>query len=108
MGAMISIKHDVNIHSPELVQTLFEGLIQAVSVAIDSKDVFGFMESAAHSRAVDSIEVFVLVNDSKTPDPEAVVVRISEEFGAWKQANGVELKINLNVIPVKWHYKIGI
>lgn len=108
MGAMITIQYDGKVVSEDEAHTLAEATQQLVTGVIEEKDVFVYATAAPITIAADPIEILVQVNQRKVPDPEALTQKIAAALSGWKQKTNFKQPLNLNVIPVDWHFRIGI
>ncbi len=107
MGAMITIKYTSSVEAAD-IDVLANGLKTLVEEVIGENDVFIYAETPSFAVGIEPIEVFVQVNGREVPDPEQLTQAIAEKFSAWKQKNTFNQSINLNVIPVQWHFRIGL
>ena len=108
MGAMITIHYDDTVIARDEVRTLSEAIHQIVREVMAVNDVFVYAYTAQVLVGADPIEVFIQVNASKVSDVPRVIDLVTARLTAWKQQSEFSVPINLNVIPVEWHYKIGI
>jgi len=108
MGAMITIHYDGKVVSEDEARTLAEAAQQLIAEVIKEKDVFVYATAAPITIGADPIEILVQVNQQKVPDPEALTQRITAALSNWKRQTDFKQPLNLNVIPVDWHYKIGV
>lgn len=107
MGAMIVIHYDNTVVAKDRMGELSNHLQRIVKDVMATKDVFVYANTAQITIA-DPIEVFIQVNTNEVPDPSVVVNAIVERLSSWKHDTGFITPVNLNVIPVQWHYKIGV
>ena len=107
MGAMITIKYASSVEAAD-IEVLAHGLKSLIEEAIGENDVFIYAETSTIAVGIEPIEVFVQVNERKAADPEHLTSAIAEQFSAWKQESNFSQTINLNVIPVQWHSRIGL
>lgn len=107
MGAMITIKYASSVNAAD-IEVLANGLKSLVEEAIGENDVFIYTETSSFAVGIEPIEVFVQVNGCEVTDAEQLTETIAEKFAAWKQKSSFSQSINLNVIPVQWHFRIGL
>ena len=107
MGAMVTIKYTASLEETQ-AQTLAKGLKSLVEEAIGGSDVFVYADAARIAVGAEPLEVFIQVNSNKITDPTQLINDIADRLAEWKRQNSFEHLINLNVIPVQWHSKIGI
>lgn len=105
MGAMVQIKHSSELGSAPIAN-LAQAIMQIVQDVIGSRDVFTYVEPYQTTVNTEAIEIFVQLNKQKTEDPDLILSRIAEQVTSWKQASDFGYNLNLNVVPVEWHYKI--
>ena len=108
MGAMITIIYDEKIVLKSEVETMSRDIQAMTSQIMGAKDVFVYTNKVELAFAIDPIEVFIQVNEAKTPSPAKLINEIAEGLAIWKSENKFSYPINLNVIPVVWHAKFGI
>lgn len=108
MGAMITIAYDSDKVSSDEATQLATNLQLLVTEVMGEKDIFVYADEKPIVVAADPIEVFIQVNEQKLTDPTDLVDKVAEKLSAWKAENNFQQTINLNVIPVIWHSKIGI
>ena len=107
MGAMITIKYASLVELAD-IEALAHGLKPLVEEAIGENDVFIYADTPSVAVGIEPIEVFIQVNGREVTDPEHLTGTIAEKLAMWKQENSFSQPINLNVIPVQWHFKIGL
>ncbi len=106
---MITIIYDAQAVSNENADALTKSLQQIISNVMATEDVFFVYTNAPQkSAAIEPIEIFVQVNKAKVADPAKLTEDISAQLAVWKQQNDFKLPVNINVIPVEWHFKIGV
>lgn len=108
MGAMINIAYDTKSVSNDEAAQLAISIQSLVVEVMGEKDVFVYADAKPITVATDPIEVFIQVNAQKLADPTDLMAEVAEKLGTWKQGNNFQHPMNLNVIPVTWHSKIGI
>lgn len=108
MGVMINLYFDEQIVTPHEANRLL-GTIQAiVKDVMNKQDVFALSVSPLQFLSSDPIELFVQVNALKITDVAELADGLSEEIKAWRSTNNFPHPINLNVIPVEWHSRLGL
>jgi hypothetical protein len=107
MGAMITIKYASSVEAAD-IEVLANGLKPLVEEAISENDVFVYTETFKFAVGIEPIEVFIQVNGREVTDPEQLTETIAGAFSAWKQESKFSQPINLNVIPVQWHFRVGL
>jgi hypothetical protein len=107
MGAMINIIYDSKKVSDEEASSLTQGIQKLVMEVMSVKDVFVYANKPLFVLA-DPIEIFIQVNQNEVSNPTELTETIAIVLSAWKQDNQFKPKVNINVHPVEWHYKIGI
>lgn len=107
MGAMVQIKHSTLL-GPNPIEKLTDAVVRIVGEVIGSQDVFAYVEPYRTTVNADAVEIFVQLNEQKISDPEDVTSQVADQLSAWKTTNNFEHPLNLNVIPVEWHYKIHL
>lgn len=105
---MIHIYYDDQVVSRTEAQSLTTGVQLLVAEVMNKKDVFAFTNHDDLKAGSDPIEVFVQVNAAKITDPARLAEQIAAAITIWKQANNFVHPVNLNVIPVTWHAKLGL
>jgi len=108
MGVMITIYYHNQALLHDEAQFLTTGLQSVVSTVMEKKDVFAIANHDQYAAASNPIEVFVQVNRAKIDNPADLTEKIAAALIAWKQNNNFDYQINLNVMPVEWHAKLGI
>lgn len=108
MGAMINIAYDINSVSDNEATQLATAIQKIVMEAMGEKDVFVYADAKPITVAADPIEVFIQVNGQRITEPLGLMEEITKKLGAWKQQSNFRRLINLNIIPVIWHSKIGV
>jgi hypothetical protein len=108
MGVMINIYYDKQTIPSDEMQHLAEGMRQIVSEVMAKKDVFVLVSHNDFASTGNNVEVFVQVNTLKVTNVAELTDKIAEAITTWKQENSVRYSINLNVIPVVWHAKLGL
>ena len=108
MGALINIDYDSQIVSTEQAELLTINMQSIVASAMKEKDVFVYANAKTIATGSDPIEVFVQVNQQKVTDPASLLEEIATALSSWRVQANFEQPINLNVMPVIWHSKIGI
>jgi hypothetical protein len=108
MGAMVRIICDAEVVAAQEAKDLAEGLQKLIVQVIQEDDVFVYVEQPALIVAADPIEIFVQVNQQDVADPAELTERIASELAAWSEQTNFPHKVNLNVVPVNWHFKVGI
>lgn len=108
MGALINIDYNPHVVKEDEATILAKSIHVLVTDAMGEKDVFVYANSKHTTVGADPIEIFIQVNQQKMVDPEGFMKSVSEKIVAWKQQSDFRQPINLNVIPVTWHSKIGI
>ncbi len=108
MGAMVVIKIDKTIVDEVSSRNLAASIAPIIAQAIEDDDVFVYVEGPNIVQSADPIEIFIQLNAQKSPDPEAIIEKIAESIGAWKNSVGYPHLLNINVTPVPWYSKIGI
>lgn len=108
MGAMVTIKYDNSrVTNPE-TKTLSEGVKTLIEELLGESDVFLYADSSDITIGADPIEVFIQVNSKNVLNLDKLLSNLVEKLSIWKQQNNFDLPINLNIIPVVWHSKIGV
>jgi hypothetical protein len=108
MGAMITIKYEAQKVTDDEAATLAQDIQSLVAEEIGEKDVFVYAEKAAIVSGADPIEVFVQVNSRKITNSAGLTDAIATRLVDWKKRSGFSWPLNLNVIPVEWHSKVGL
>jgi hypothetical protein len=108
MGAMITIEYDDEVVSKDEIETLAESTRLIVIEETGIKDVFVYANSAQIKINVAPVEIFIQAKPNKLPDPDAIVESIAARLISWKQTNEFSHKLNVTVMPVDWHLKLGI
>jgi len=108
MGALINIDYDSQIVSTDQAKLLATNIQSLVADVMGEKDAFVYANAKTITTGSDPIEVFVQVNQQKITDPASLLEQIATELGSWKVQANFEQPINLNVMPVIWHSKIGL
>lgn len=108
MGAMITVQYDGKVVSDDEAHILAEAAQELVVKVLGEKDVFVYATAAPITIGADPIEILVQVNEWKVRNADSLTERIASKLAVWKQQSNFKQPINLNLIPVDWHYKIGI
>ncbi len=108
MGAMINISYDSHKVSSEEATQLATSLQLLAREVMGEKDVFVYADAKPITIGADPIEVFIQVNEQKLTNPAGLMDEVAGKLNIWKEQSNFQHLINLNVIPVIWHSKIGI
>ena len=108
MGVEITIHYDkdrVTLKDATILSSNAQTIIRDV---MKKRDVFVHANESTIFISDDPIELLIYVNRDKVTDPSQLADGIAQTFGAWRQESAFPHIINLNVMPVEWHARLGV
>ena len=108
MGVMINLYFNEQFVSPAEATVLIDGVQTLVKRVMNKQDVFAFAINTSNFLSNDPIELFVQISALKISDAGGLADKLSEAITAWRTGNSFPHPINLNVVPVEWHARLGL
>lgn len=87
--------------------TFSSAVREAVVSYLEDDDVTVITEQPLHSLGLSATEVFIQINARNQVDADALTSFTAQKIEAGDFKNRLKHPININVIPVEWHFALG-
>lgn len=105
MGVRVTLRHGQAL-SLATAKKVLDATIMSAKTVTGAEDVFGYAEAYEVAvQSIDAVEIFIEVNEVKSDNFPMLADTIAQELDNWKHVNSFQKRININVIPITWHFR---
>lgn len=105
---IIRIDYDNEQIGKDEIQKVSSAIRDIVSEVTGIEDVFVYGNSSEIKLKVAPVEIFIEMSAHKIKDIDALMEELKNRLSAWKKESGIEIPLNLSIIPMPWKIEIAI